>query len=233
MLRSEDERWLREAHPRLDSDARGIAGNIAFTATYNAQLDYFLNLSEGVADTVGGVVLSGDFSIRIEERSDKTLSALPALFVDGVDPTPDRHFVQADKSACLCSPLEEDEFLRPEFQFVLFMEKLVIPFLYGQVFYSQAQRWPWAEYAHGSAGLLEAYAKNPEPMRAEDCLRRLVQDGTVWPRLRTALQGKSNIKGHTPCFCPAMDQIRRCHPAAWRGALQLQRDIRVRAIDLP
>jgi hypothetical protein len=49
-------------------------------------------------------------------------------------------------------PLEEDDFLDPEFQFRLFLERLVIPFLYGQAFYSANGRWPWIEYDNGELG---------------------------------------------------------------------------------
>ena len=135
-LTEENEQWLRSVYPCLAPTATGVAGVLKFRATYNSQERRFLILGDDVTDTVGGLALSGEFRIRIEERSDKTISALPALYVDDVDCTADRHFGQKDKSACLCSPLEEDEFLQPEFRFKDFLERLVIPFLYGQIFYS-------------------------------------------------------------------------------------------------
>jgi hypothetical protein len=233
VLKNADREWLSNAYPALVCNADGVSGNVAFTATYNHQLDRFLLLTNGVIDSVGGALLSGEFTIRIAERSDRTISALPAVFVDGVDPIADRHFSQIDKSACLCSPLEETEFLEPKFEFIRFVEQLVIPFLYGQVFYTRHGSWPWEEYAHGSVGLLEAYANAHEPARAMDCLRLLAQDANAWAKVKAALQQKPHFKGHTPCLCPKGDHIRRCHPRAWRGALQLQQDVRTFAISLP
>ncbi len=233
MLNTGDEQWLRERYPGLVSDAKGVTGNIKFKATYNSEIGRFLILGDGIMDGVGGLALSGEFTIRIEERTSKIISSLPAVYVENVNAIPDRHFGQADKSACLCSPLEECDFLLPEFQFRVFLEHLVIPFLYGQIFYSQTQRWPWPEYAHGSAGLLEAYSHIADGAKTEECLRRLVQDKNVWPRIAAALRQKPYIKGHTPCFCPQMDQIRRCHPIALRGVQRLQDDIRALRLPIP
>jgi hypothetical protein len=231
MLKESDEQWLRDTHPALIRAGHGIAGTVSFRACYNRRDDRFFILDDRAIDPSGALTLSGAFHIRIEERRDKSDSRLPALYIEEVDPIPDRHFNQRDKSACLCSPSDEDEFLQPEFQFRAFLEQLVIPFLYGQVFYSSNNRWPWAEYAHGATGILEAYSKTRDRNRAEECLRQLAKD-TSWPKIQSALRQKPFVKGHTPCFCVTMDQIRRCHPDALEGALRLQRDLRALGISL-
>ena len=178
------------------------------------------------------MILSGTFKVRIEPRADRSTSRLPALYANEIGPAANRHFNSVDKSACLCSPLEEDEFLQPELQFRVFLEQLVIPFLYGQVYFSSYDRWPWPEYAHGAAGVLEAYAKIRDQNHAEECLRLLSQD-SQWPMIRSALRQKPYIKGHGPCFCSSGDKFRRCHSAALKGALQLQRDLNALGIVIP
>jgi hypothetical protein len=233
MLTEKDEQWLREVYPDLAPTAEGVVGILKFRATYNNQTGRFLVLRDGLSDDVGGLALSGEFNVRVQKRDDKTISDLPALYVADVDSTADRHFGQKDKSGCLCSPLEEDEFLRPEFRFREFLEQLVIPFLYGQVFYSNNRQWPWQEYAHGATGLLQSYSEIANSSKAMDCVRKLAQCGDVWPRMRAALLQKPYLKGHTPCFCKSGDPIRRCHPSALQGAVQLQRDIRTLAIPIP
>jgi hypothetical protein len=232
MVKESDEQWLRDEHPGLIHTGNTVAGTIEFKASYNQQNNCFLILSNEANDQIGGVILSGAFQIRIEERSDKSISRLPALYVQGAEHTPDRHFSQSDNSACLCSPFDEDEFLQPEFQFRAFLEQLVIPFLYGQTFYSFRGHWPWTEYAHGATGILEAYSKTGDQNRTEECLQQLARD-VSWPRIRSALRQKPYIKGHTLCFCTKMDQIRRCHPRALEGALRLQRDLTARGIPIP
>lgn len=229
MLKETDEEWLRESHPALIRTGGVIAGEIRFRASYNAQTNIFRIVSEDAWEESGTITLAGVFQIRIEERRDESISRLPALHIEGMEPIPDRHFNQQDKSACLCSPFDEDAFLQPELQFRLFLERLIIPFLYGQVFYSSHGRWPWAEYAHGGTGILEAYCRFRDANRAEQCLARLKQD-RKWPSIQSALRQTPHIKGHTLCFCEQMDQIRRCHPIALQGALLLQQDLRKRAI---
>ena len=177
-------------------------------------------------DLVGrGLALNGRFNVQIEVRTVQSLSSLPALYVEGIEPSSVRHF-GSDKSACLCSALEEDEFLTPDFQLQIFLERLVIPFLYGQVFFSLHHRWPWSEYAHGATGLLESYGRFPAPGKLDSLLLALTQCGEVWLPIRTALLQRGSVRGHTACFCERKDQIRRCHPVALQGIRQLQNDLR-------
>jgi hypothetical protein len=232
MLQENDKEWLHHNHPGLIAAENGVAGTLEFSASYNEQSNTFVIDADGVSDQEGALTLAGSFTIRIEERATSSTSRLPALYVEGVDPTDDRHFNQQDKSACLCIPFEEDEFVQPAFQFRLFFERLIIPFLYGQIFYSSRGRWPWTEYAHGATGILEAYSKLCDQSRATECLRLLAKD-RVWPRIKSALRQTPQIKGHTPCFCPKKDHIRRCHPGALKGLLRLQQDIDALGLPIP
>jgi hypothetical protein len=231
MLKLEDEGWLCKAYPGLVPTDTSVAGKIRFKAAYDAQLDLFTILGENTSDGTPGLVLAGVFGIRIEERTVKAFSSLPALFVEDIEPTQDRHF-GADKTACLCSSLEEDEFLTPEFGFRGFLDRLVIPFLYGQVFFSAVGRWPWSEYAHYATGLLESYGRFPDPSKAEELIQKIMKYDDSWPAIRSALRQKGYIKGHTACFCSKKDQIRRCHPNALRGVQHLQRDIKARKLPI-
>lgn len=233
MLTTEDKKWLQKQYPKLVAGSEEVSGIIEFTATYNEKNNRFLILNKDVTDTVGGCSLTGSFKIQIRERTNKSFSDLPALIVEDVETIPDRHFNQSDKTACLCSPLDEGEFLEPSFQFITFFEKLVIPFLYGQLFYSKEGRWPWITYAHGVTGLLESYSVNgDDSAKAKVCIQKLSMDRN-WPRIRSLLAQKSYIKGHIPCFCEKEDQIRRCHPKALSGIRQLRIDIGSLRITIP
>jgi hypothetical protein len=232
MLKPGDEEWLSETHTSLAIVDGAVRGTIQFAAAYDAARNLFQVLDDNVQGQIEGVALAGRFTIRIEERTVKTFSSLPALFVEEIEPISDRHF-GADKSACLCSLLEEDEFLTPTFEIRPFFEKLVIPFLYGQLFYSANQRWPWSEYAHFATGLLEAYGQHPDPTKIERLLQTLARYFDTWPLIRAAVRREGYIKGHTPCFCPKKDQMRRCHPRALQGIQQLRADIESSKIILP
>jgi hypothetical protein len=228
MLASEDEDWLRGIYPGLIPQADGVAGVIEFKAAYDNETNLFVIFQDSASCEIAGVALSGKFRIRIGERINKAFSSLPAVFLDDVEATESRHFGQ-DGSACLCSPFEEEAFLQPQFRFRNYFEQLVIPFLYGQVFYDLRGEWPWRQYSHGWTGLFEAYGEVPGDASAEDCLK-LLRQYPSWQKIRDVLLQKPYIKGHTPCFCPKMDQIRRCHPRALHGARRLQRDAQVQRI---
>jgi hypothetical protein len=232
LLEDGDRQWVARRYPGLTVDGDSVRGTVEINATYNAKADRFQILRDGVEDTVGGLRLAGGFSIEIRVRSDVVYSRLPALYVRGMEATADRHFSQQDKSACLCSPLEEDDFLLPNLNFQKFFEELVVPFLYGQLFYSKEGYWPWTEYAHGATGLLESYLRVGDPAKAQTCLSKLALD-VNWPRIRSALMQRGPIKGHTPCFCPKMDFIRRCHPDAWKGIRELRDHIESQSIPVP
>jgi hypothetical protein len=226
-LTESDKGWLQKCHPRLGLSPHGIAGTVNTVATYNRETNLFQILYNGSPDQVGGVRLRMSFSIRLEERADTSTSRLTALYVDGVEPIADRHFAQTDHTGCLCRPLEEDKFFVDELDFVPFFEQLVIPFLYGQEFYSRTGSWPWAEYAHGAAGLLEAYGNLADPSKAEECFRYLLHDKRAARCIAALVQQLSEINGHTACFCRRSDHMRRCHPGALQGLRQLRRHLNV------
>lgn len=230
MLNAIDEHWLNEVQPGLTRDGDAIVGSVAFRAIYQPEVHRFEILGRDAVRNSADVV-SAIFRIRIEARKDAAYSRLPSLFVEGIDPNPDRHFNQNDKSACLCSPLDEDDFLDPEFNFQQYLCELVIPFLYGQVYFSQHGRWPWPDYAHGAVGILEAYEDRGGAHNLHECLRRLRQD-SGWERIRRTLLQSSPIKGHTCCFCSRGEKIRRCHPKALLGARRLQRDIAILKVSI-
>jgi hypothetical protein len=231
LITDQNEQWLHNKYPLLTIKSGKISGVIEFKAMYNDQTGQFMVLENNTPNIVGKNVLTGRFNIRIEDRVDKSLSRLPAVYIDDVGLTPYQHLNQTDESACLCSPIEEDDIVN-EFHLPQFLEKLVIPFLYGQIFYSINQHWPWGEYSHGATGLLESYLKIADSTKTELCLQKLSKD-KIWPRIKSVLEQKTYIKGHTLCFCQKMDQMRRCHPNALRGIQQLWTDIKNKKINIP
>ena len=174
MLTKQDKIWLLQKYPGLvvDTNDKQLSGEVEFTGTYNEQSGRFLQIEKDTNDGVGGLRLSGQFKITIKTRADFRDSKLPALSLEGFNHIPGRHFNQSDFSGCICNPLEEDEFLEPRFEFQRYFKELVAPFLYGQLFFTQEDRWPWFEYAHGGLGLLEAFSKNPTLEKAEECIKK-------------------------------------------------------------
>jgi hypothetical protein len=233
MLTTSDKQWLTERYPGLEIADTKVAGEVQFIATYNKETGRFLQIEHGTVDGVGGLRLSGTFRITIAARTELRDSRLPALMVEGVDTIADRHFNRSDSSACMCNPLEEDEYLEPSFDFQRYFKELVIPFLYGQLYFTQEGHWPWFDYAHGGLGTIEAFSKNPTRAKAEECIQRISRELPFWRIIKPLLLQKSNIKGHTLCTCPRHDHLRRCHPTALTGLRVLKKTVSEQGIDLP
>ena len=223
--------WLEQEYPDLNISEGEVSGQVEFVGAYDEGSGQFTICSQAPSVTRPGVVLSGSFKIRIRGSIDPSVQQLPFLYVEDVDHTADRHFNQTDFSACVCSPLETDEFLTPYFDFRRYLEELVIPFLYGQLFFNIYARWPWPDYAHGATGLLESYFRN-NSNKTTECIHALSQDQS-WSKIRLALIRDKELKGHMPCFCSKADHIRRCHPDAWRGLRKLHNDIKSMKANLP
>ena len=234
MLTENDRQWLAEHYPNLlvESDDK-VVGEVSFTATYNKESGHFLEIELDTVDGVGGLRLSGIFQITITARTTTPHSRLPALTIEGVETISDRHINQSDLSACLCNPLEEDGYLDPQFDFRSYFKELVMPFLYGQLYYSQEGHWPWFDYAHGGLGTIEAFSRNPTPEKANECIQKISREVQLWKTVKPLLLQREDIKGHTLCPCPKHDHLRRCHPMALEGLRLLQNTIREHLIQLP
>lgn len=231
MLSREDSVWLAREYPDLTPAPHEVKGLLKFTGAYHEGSGRFFILNDEPAHAEMGTVLSGAFEIKIRGRLGLEAITLPKLFVAGVPHTLDHHFYQNDFSACLCSPLQHQDFLVPEFQFRRFFNELVVPFLYGQVFLSFYGKWPWGEFAHGATGILEAYASNGG-RKTQRCLDFLTQDHN-WPRIKSTLLQENQVDANLQCFCRSGKTIGLCHPQALRGAQLLQKDLRYWPISLP
>lgn len=230
MLSAQDKDWLGQNYPKLTVGLDIVYGVLDFKATYNPETGQFLILGDGIESTIGGRVLDVSYEILIKERSDKKHSALPALEVKNLILETDRHF-SPDGTACLCSPFEEDEFLIPSLQFPKFFRELIMPFLYGQTFYTQEKKWPWPDLAHGVTGLLESYHRLKNPNLENACIS--LSKFREWPQIKSLLSQSSDIKGHTICFCPKHDHMRRCHVDALKALRKLRIDVKSRHVNLP
>jgi len=231
MLTDSDLDWLKRYCPNLkpSSDRMEIKGVLNFIGAYNRDLDKFQILSSENENIQGGIVLQGSYKVMIKERKkdDPTGLKLPGLFLEEgqIEFSSDRHF-NVDKSACFCGPIEEEHYLEEGFHLQTFLQQLIIPFLYEQLYYdSHDKEWPWGEYGHGITGVLESYFKTGDLRFIESTLTKLKRDGKQWPFVRRLLLHKNYVKGHINCFCGSGDFIRRCHPEALQGINKLRNDI--------
>lgn len=220
MLNESDKEWLKEKYPGLVIEPDKITGTIKFIGAYSAPFDKFWQIEKGVIPSKDAYILGGSFLVHIQKEAGRRF---PTLYLDDkkIEKIPDRH-LNSNGTACLYSPLEES-FILPTSDFKIFFQQLIIPFLYGQLFFDRKRRWPWRDYSHGVSGILESYFYSDCKIKADDCLVE-IKKCKEWQDIKKILVQKK-IKGHTACFCPKKDYVRRCHPDAWKGVVKLQEDI--------
>jgi len=233
MLAKNDIEWLATTYPHLvpDSDSKEVKGVIQFIGAYDATQNKFTLVGTEDDTVPDGVVLSGEYNVVIREN--ESFERLPKFFVhDAALPhVASRHFYPRDESACVCGVIEEARLLKGGLNFRLYLEELVIPFLYGQKYYDEYGVWPWRDYAHDTAGALESYLFEGTPEFIPVILKRL-RAMPDWNMVKGILLNKDRPKGHTPCFCPQHDHLRRCHPDALEGIRKLYFDLREHSIKI-
>lgn len=232
MLSAIDLDWLGAAYPGMGpTESGGVSGVVNLSATYHRERNLFQILYPGGEDVIGGLQLAGTFNISIEQRMHDSSSRLPALRIEGLTSNANRH-ISRDGTACLCSPFVEKEFLEPSFAFRSYLEELVIPFLFGQLYYERENDWPWDQYSHGDLGILESYEPATSRVDVEECLSQLRRENLMWTRVRRILRQRGAVSDSTPCVCKLRHRMAGCHPRALRGLRQLRQDLRAMNIQL-
>jgi len=181
-----------------------------------------------------GQRLTGDFQIRITAVNPLS-DRIPALYETGgrteaiakkwgiTDPRT-LHRNGKNGPACVCVTQFEKRKFPPGSNLLVFVEELVVPYLFGLVFYEANKRWPWGDYSHGSMGLLEFYADDMTPQTAEDVeeIMPTVRREDNWEEYRKQFR---KPRANRPCLCGSKKPFLQCHDRGWKGLLRLNSEI--------
>ncbi len=130
-----------------------------------------------------------------------------------------------DEAACLCVKQMERKKFPPGSDLFVFVENLVVPYLYGLSYYDATGRWPWGEYTHGALGLLEFYGDDGIEQTREGIeeVALLIRRETNWKEYHKQIRKPS---GDRMCLCGSMRSFKTCHRRAWEGTLRLNSELR-------
>ncbi len=106
---------------------------------------------------------------------------------------------------CLAVPIEQRRVFFEQPTLLGFVNKLLIPYLYGYCFWSKHGYHPFGEAAHGYEGILRHYIDTldlPNPLAALAVICFLFEHG---------------YRGHHPCPCGSGRIVRACHGPALRA----------------
>lgn len=129
-----------------------------------------------------------------------------------------------DGTACVCVRQMESRKFPSGSPLLLFIENLVVPYLYGLSYYDKHGKWPWADYSHGALGLLEFYAEDEQQKTESDIHDVIMQVKRErnWKEYHKQFRKPSADK---LCICGSRKSFHKCHGRAWRGVLRLHADL--------
>lgn len=226
MINEPEKELLLKYYPELvvSADYESIVGTISFIASYDKGADMFqiINKLNDAPSTENTLILGSTFNITITKNKDDDL--LPNLSIQGdlIERSTDRHFyISGD--ACLCGLVENVNFKKSNMGVLEFIERLVIPFLYGQLYFDKFNKWPWKEYAHNTAGILQSFHCNEKTIEnAMACLEKLKKVPNQYPVIKRVFIGQERFTGVNKCFCGSGKEVRFCHLDTWYGLLELR-----------
>lgn len=142
----------------------------------------------------------------------------------------DMHQYEQDGALCLTAAMDLERTFRSGFKLDVFVEELLIPYLFAQSHYDKTQVWLWGELSHGWLGLLEWLGRQDQP---DD------RDIGATYKFLVGQLGKEKVdkllsqrwRNHYKCLCGSNKKTYECHPDVQR-AISLLRNALTRGLAL-
>lgn len=220
----EDCDTLRVKHPNLS-----LVNNCLIEGILNWDADY-----QGyriITSAPIKIILPDDYpnsmpSLRLEHDALKRI-----LDKQGISDVASLHYNQGHNEACLCPATAKQALWSKGSDLTYFVDQLVTPYLYGLAFFERFGRWPWGEYLHGAAGLLEFYSENAttHPNIAEKTIVAIqsLADKADAQRFLGWIRGDIPLRGHSACPCGSGNNFRKCHPVVFEAVISLKNQLSV------
>jgi hypothetical protein len=112
--------------------------------------------------------------------------------------------INGDGTLCLAVPIEERRIFFEQPTLIGFVNRLVIPYLYGYCYWKQHGQHPFDEQQHGEKGIVQHYM---DTLHLADELATLAVVCFLF---------EYGYRGHHPCPCGSGLKVRNCHGPALR-----------------
>lgn len=240
MWTHDDLKWLAASYPNLREIKPGqIEGSLTFKMLRSGG-QYLVNPADKLVmdtSTADYLYLSDTYKIRINwpegepypkareigGRLAETAKRLDKSLLD-------MHQYEQDSALCLAAAMDLERTFSSGFKLDVFVEELLIPYLFAQSHYDKTQTWLWGELSHGWLGLLEWLGRQESPDDRDI--------GATYKYLYAQL-GKEKVgkllgqrwRGHFKCLCGSSKKTHYCHPEVQR-AISLLRNALTRGLVL-
>ncbi len=245
-LSKEDQDWLAVNYPGIklkDVDAiPRLSGSIEFDMVYDPQTSQSI-LNSGTLDGTNKYHITDTYKVEVILNAAKN-SILPVTQEVGGrieslakklnKPIIDLH-TYPDGSLCLCARQAELSYFPEKFELPVFIQELLIPFLYSHTFYERNGVRPWGEHQHGALGILEYYTdqqKFGDRELVRRTLKALKEDTNQYRIAYVTYLNSFEIRGHWSCVCGLKKRIDKCHPSALLALRKLRNDAKAVGLNI-
>lgn len=159
------------------------------------------------ASAAGLETIADSFEIELAIPPDYP-RALPVVRERAERIAPDYSHRYTNGALCLGVPVEERRLFLAQPTLLGFVNRLVVPYLYGYCFWRKHGRHPFDEAAHGEDGIVQHYLATlhlTSPTQAMAALGYLTEYG---------------FRGHHSCPCGSKQRVRGCHGTELLGLQQ-------------
>ena len=123
--------------------------------------------------------------------------------------------VNPNETICLCPKPEEKRRFPGRVNLRKFINELVIPYFFALSYFEKTGKWPWGQYSHGPAGIMEYYLdhrNDNDSKLLDDCLMAI----GINPK-EHFIKSYAQLNGREPCVCKSGIKSKKCHPKALDG----------------
>lgn len=125
---------------------------------------------------------------------------------------PDRH-INIDNTLCLAVLPEELKIAKNGISFKFFLDKVLVPHLSRETYYSMEKEYPSGEYEHGSDGIWKYF---------EEILN--VSDKLLIIKELQKIEETKQLKRNEKCYCESGKNFKKCHLKKWDKVLEMGRN---------
>lgn len=142
--------------------------------------------------------ISGRFDIELAVP-EKYPKILPCVRETGGAIDRDYGHINSDGTLCLAAPVESRRIFSEQNSLLGFVNRLVIPYLYGYCYWKKYGRHPFGEQAHGAEGIVHYY------------MDELGLDSSSRVLAMVSFLLEHGYRGHLDCPCGSGLKVRNCH----------------------
>ena len=218
--------WLADNYPALSETSTGIIEGALTFSMLRSNGQYIVRPTASLIDDTSPadyLFITDTYEIKISwpagaqyPRADETGSKLADTARRLNKHILDMHQYEQGGALCLATDMALERNFRDGFKLDVFVEELLIPYLFAQSHFAETEVWLWGELSHGFIGILEWLSRleDPTPDDIASTIKSLNKHlGVECVQNLQAIRWRPHFK----CLCKSGAKTRDCHPEILNG----------------